>query len=180
MKLSEIGSLVSRDSITILGLGILSLVVALFINQLRAAPLSLVYQSKKVRLLGSVEQLSVTGGPTNESSEKIISLDRMKRIVEESEALVIDTRPALFYELGHIPEAISLPRDNFKAGYQNIRTQLEHNKSQRIVVYCSSLSCEDSGLVAEALNKLGYTNVWIFKQGWSAWQKANLTESRSQ
>jgi predicted sulfurtransferase len=67
--------------------------------------------------------------------------------VESKRGLVLDARPEIFHRLGHVPGALSLPRDDFETGYAALKEKLEADRSQPIVIYCSSASCEDSGLV---------------------------------
>jgi rhodanese-related sulfurtransferase len=55
---------------------------------------------------------------------------------------------------------------------------MERDKAQPMVIYCSGGSCEDSGLLAETLKKLGYTNVGIFRGGWDEWTHAGLPEEK--
>ena len=81
-----------------------------------------------------------------------------------------------FVQPGHVPAAISLPREDFEIFYAKLKEQLEQNKSQPIVIYCSSESCEDSQMVKNALKQLGYSNVALFKGGWTEWDNAGLTE----
>jgi len=75
-----------------------------------------------------------------------------------------------------VPGAISLPRDEFETGYALVKNQLEANRSQPLVLYCASSSCEDAGLVKTSLTALGFTNIAIFEGGWGAWTTAKKPE----
>jgi rhodanese-related sulfurtransferase len=161
-----------------------ALCLGMLMNQFRDKPLPLVYESKAERLQSVVSKVSVTM-PVNSAlrSEHLsdsLSLDAFRVIVEEKKVLVLDARPEIFHRLGHVPGALSLPRDEFEKGYANLQKLLEVNKERPIVLYCSSSSCQDSGLVQKALRDLGYTHVSIFHGGWSAWTQAGLTEEKNQ
>lgn len=109
-----------------------------------------------------------------------ISLDQMSDLVDEKKVLVLDARPEIFHRLGHIPGALSLPRDDFENGYKSLQSRLEGDLRQPIVVYCSSASCEDSKLVKDSLAQLGYQRVSIFPGGWSEWTGAGRAEEVTQ
>lgn len=62
--------------------------------------------------------------------------------------------------------------NDFDKAYEIVRPKLKQDG--RIVVYCSSLNCPDSGRLKDKLVKLGYTKVEVFKGGLAAWWKAGL------
>jgi rhodanese-related sulfurtransferase len=116
--------------------------------------------------------------PATNLSVRIVSLEEFKRYVEGGGSVICDARPEIFYRLGHVPGALSLPRDDFEAAHTRVKTQLEKNKGQPLIVYCSDADCEDSELVANALFKLGYQQVLRFKGGWADWTNAHLPEEK--
>jgi 3-mercaptopyruvate sulfurtransferase SseA len=166
------------------------------INQFRDNPLPLVYSPKAERIQQAVAKLTTeTTAPNKPSSAanldvtspsdvpKVhqIDLQAFRDIVEgKTKGIVLDARPEIFHRLGHVPGAISLPREEFQESYSKQRALLDRNKSQPIAIYCSSASCEDSQMVADALVKLAYTRVFVFKGGWSEWTDAHLTEEKAQ
>jgi rhodanese-related sulfurtransferase len=157
-----------------------SLCVGLLVNQFRDKPLSLTYQTKAERLELAVSKVvretSVNNVKTEETLSKDISLEQFRTFVEGRRVLVLDARPEIFHRLGHVPGALSLARDDFEKSYAKLKDQLEKNKDQPLILYCSNTSCEDSHLVQKALSKLGYTNVSIFSGGWAVWTQAQLPE----
>jgi len=121
---------------------------------------------------------AATATVTN-ASVSIISLEQFQRCAQPGEALVLDARPRIFYSLSHVPSALSLPRDDFEVSYARLKSQLEKDRARPLAVYCSDADCEDSKLVANALLKLGYSQVLRFKGGWAAWQDAHLPEEKT-
>lgn len=158
------------------------------INQFRDSPLPWVYVPKAVRIQQTAAMLSMGNKrpstsnsaaasevtfPTDAPDVPSVDFPAFLSIVEKKvKGIVLDARPERFYQRGHVPGAISLPREEFETAYEKNRPRLEIDKSQPIVVYCSNSSCEDSHLVATALIKLSYTRVLIFKGGWNAWTDA--------
>jgi rhodanese-related sulfurtransferase len=166
------------------------------LNQFRDNPLPLVYSAKSERIQQAVAKISLeattpakpelAGDAEGSASPDVptvryLDLPAFREIVEKRmRGIVLDARPEIFHRLGHVPGAISLPREEFESSYSKQRFLLEKDKSQPIAVYCSSLSCEDSQMVADALKKLAYTHVYVFKGGWSDWIGAHLPEEKAQ
>ena len=82
----------------------------------------------------------------------------------------LDARKAGDYVAGHIPGALPLNED----AWNNLlpAVALQFQPGQNLVIYCDSLECNTSHLVAERLRReLGAENVFILKGGWLTWQK---------
>jgi 3-mercaptopyruvate sulfurtransferase SseA len=160
-----------------------ALCVGLLVNQFRDTPLSLVYKDKAERLQDSVQRIATqqqaAAAPVSHLPEKL-SLEEFSAYSQEKRGMILDARPEIFHRLGHVPGALSLPRDDFEAGYAALKGKLESDRSQMIVIYCSSTSCEDSGLVKKSLASLGYTNLALFEGGWSEWTNAKKPEETAQ
>ena len=172
-------------------LATVALCLGLLINQFRDTSIPLIYQTKQQRLDESISHLAGTDSPQGASKEtsssasveglpENLSLEEFRAVVTGKKALVLDARPEIFHRLGHVPGALALPRDEFENYYHKLQSQLEKDKNQPLVIYCSSTSCEDSGLVADSLKKLGYTHVSIFHGGWSEWTQAGLPQEKNQ
>jgi rhodanese-related sulfurtransferase len=161
-----------------------ALCVGLLINQFRDTPLPLVYRDKAGRLQDSVQRIATkesasAPAPIVQLPEKL-SFEEFSSYVESKRGLVLDARPEIFHRLGHVPGALSLPRDDFETGYASLKGKLEADRSQPIVIYCSSASCEDSGLVKKSLSALGFINIALFEGGWSDWTNAKKPEETAQ
>ena len=153
------------------------LAAGIILNEMRAQPLPLVYSSPAARLDQAVERLG-EGKPLPLQNEGDVSLEEMQKIIAGRAALILDARPEVFYRVGHIPSALSLPRDDFENGYRVMAPVLEPHRDQVLVVYCSGSDCRDSQLVGEALRRLGYAHVRLFRGGWGEWEGENLPEEK--
>lgn len=87
-----------------------------------------------------------------------------------------DNRPILVNTLGReaytakrIPGSINIPTENI-ADIEKVVPDRE----QPIVVYCANADCQASPRAAEALDEMGYAQVWDFEKGLSGWRKAGL------
>ena len=152
----------------------------MLLNQFKETPLPLVYKFKAERMHDSVRRIAsqqVVSAPTPVSRlPEQLSLEEFSSYVKNTQGVILDARAEPFHRLGHVPGALSLPRDEFEKGYAALKNKLEADRSQPIAIYCSDSSCEDSGLVKKALTSLGYTNLALFEGGWGAWTSAIETE----
>ena len=168
-----------------------ALCLGVLVNQFRDTPLPLIYQSKQQRLDHAVSGLAAQeprvlsemnrpSAPSSETVPESLTLEQFQSYVTGKKVLILDARPELFHRIGHVPGAIALPRDDFENYYKKNQTVLERDKAQPLIIYCSGSSCEDSGLTAATLKKLGYTHVSIFHGGWDEWTRAGLPEEKNQ
>jgi rhodanese-related sulfurtransferase len=87
-------------------------------------------------------------------------------------AIWVDARPDDEFARDHVPRALSLNEDRwndllpqFLAGW---------SPGKKVVVYCSSLSCNASREVARRLRKEAQLpDVFVLEGGWEAWLKKN-------
>jgi len=171
--------ILARDAVVGGFMILVAMGIGLIVNTFREKPLPLIYQTKAERLERAVTSL-VWDDPASPNRgidhPAELSLEDFWSFVEQKKGLILDTRPAIFYRLGHVPGAVSLPRETFDSAYPQLQDILEKDKDQPLVLYCSSPSCEDSRLVQNVLSKLGYSKVCIFADGWEAWTRAELKE----
>lgn len=106
-----------------------------------------------------------------------ITLGEFFPLQQSGKTLIYDARAPFFYHLGHIPDAINLPRGHcdtsIPAREVEIKAALAAGKT--IVVYCSSITCADARIVALRLAGFGYP-ARIFPGGWEEWRTADLID----
>lgn len=104
-----------------------------------------------------------------------ISIEELFTLQQSGNVLLYDARPAFFYGLGHIPGAISLPKngvdDHIEKREAEIKAAVAANKP--IVVYCTNLLCPDARTVAIHLASFGYSSSTL-TGGWESWKDAGL------
>ena len=155
----------------------------LLLNQFRDSPLLLIYQSKQLRFEQAVARL-VPLETTERAAMPLgvlreVTLEEFRTFVNGRQGLVLDARPEIFHRLGHVPGALSLSREEFEKDYARQRSLLEKSKDKPVALYCSDAHCEDSRMVAEALCRLGFRHILLFRGGWVEWTRVGLTEERS-
>ena len=107
-----------------------------------------------------------------------VTLEELRQLVEGNTILLLDVRPQLFYDIGHIPSSKSLPNERFETAFQRLKPSLDQAISahKKVILYCSGSYCTDSTEVAGKLSQAGYRTIHTFKGGWEEWKSAGLAE----
>jgi len=156
---------------------------ALAVNQLRKNPLPLVSLSDNGMATTSAMHFPSEGTgrnqvETNRAMGSHLTLAEFQDFLAEKRGHVLDARSGAVYRLGHIPGALSLPRENFESAYARIQDLLETDKDRPLAVYCNSRSCTDSEHVRKELLSRGYSQILMFKGGWVVWSQSGLPEEK--
>ena len=153
-----------------------SMAIGLLINRFSSRPLPIVYQTPEQRFDAELTTL-VTAPPFKIAPAATVGLAEFRSAAESKSALILDARPSVFFDQGHVPGALNLARDDFAHDYRRLAPVLQPATDKPTIVYCSGGDCHDSRLVANALLSLGFSNVKVFTGGWEEWSKARLPES---
>jgi len=104
-----------------------------------------------------------------------ITRDELQAHIDRGDDIrIVEALPPMYYQDAHLPGALNLPHDEVVA----LAPTLLPDKGQEIVVYCSNMACQNSGIAANRLTALGYTNVRKYAEGKQDWIEAGLpTES---
>jgi rhodanese-related sulfurtransferase len=162
---SGIGATLREDLLRSIGLAVMALVLGIAVNALRPAPLPWRYEPPAVRLA----QASAAGEAA--AVVVLVSLEEMQALAVDPTVLLLDARPDLFYQLGHIPGAAHLPKDGYAEAYAGLEPHLRDGGYRLLVIYCSGGDCEDSVFVVEKLRAAGHGPLAIFEGGWEEWER---------
>ncbi len=104
-----------------------------------------------------------------------IDMERLFSLSQTGKALLIDVRPPLYYRLGHIDGAESLPFIKYDKIITSKRAILDAAvKSGKIIVlYCQNVNCPDAHKTGLKLIELGYS-VSVYRGGWEEWKESGL------
>lgn len=95
--------------------------------------------------------------------------DLLEMIANKKNFKLVEVLAKEEYEQGHIPGALSLPLDELEC-----LAKKKLKKTDMIVVYCASYSCQASTKAARKLLDLGYSRILDFKGGKRWWRHAGL------
>jgi rhodanese-related sulfurtransferase len=85
-----------------------------------------------------------------------------------SSVLWVDARTEKEYADDHVPSAIRLNLEEWDTLFPRFLDSWDRRK--KVVVYCSSTSCQLSHEVAERLEQNGIESVYVLHGGWEAWK----------
>jgi rhodanese-related sulfurtransferase len=94
--------------------------------------------------------------------------DVKRRMASGEKFLLVDVREDNEWEKGHVPGAVHMGRGVIE---RDIETQVPET-STKMILYCGGGF--RSALVADNLQKMGYTNVESMDGGWKGWVAAGL------
>jgi len=109
------------------------------------------------------------------SEIKECGLAEVEKAIQDGSHLIIDVREPGEFSLGHLKNAINVPR-----GVLEFRTDPSYpgsipslsDKTNKIILYCRSGG--RSALAAQSLGQLGYKAVVSMAGGFIAWEEAKL------
>lgn len=104
----------------------------------------------------------------------IIREELEKALAERSDVVLVETLRPEHFAQGHLPGAVHLGLDDD----EERAAEVLPDRDAMIVTYCSNTSCANSGVVAEKLAKVGYTNVHRYEAGKQDWEEAGLPLER--
>ena len=96
-----------------------------------------------------------------------ISIDDLKKAIDEKKVTVIDVNGSKSYATGHIPGAI-----DYAAKKDDLASALPQDKNALVVAYCGGPTCSAYKAAATAAEKLGYKNVKHLSAGIAGWKDA--------
>ncbi len=140
---------------------VLSILLALSINQLRPDPLP---------LMGDWSVKSRLTPPDGDRLD--ISFEEAEKLFMEKSALFIDARSMDEYVKGHILGARSLSWHDVDQRFIEVTKDI--SPDTLIITYCDGINCELSWDLALFLMDMGFNNVRVLLDGWAEWTNGHL------
>jgi rhodanese-related sulfurtransferase len=104
----------------------------------------------------------------SETIPEITEQELAARLASSTPPVVAEILGPQSFASGHLPGAVNLPLD----GLVENAARVLPDKSADIVVYCSSVTCQNSHIAERKLRSLGYQHVRVFAGGKAAWKEA--------
>jgi len=100
-------------------------------------------------------------------SRNAVNLGELESMVKNENVLLMDVRPSVEYEFGHITGAISIPMNELMAQLKDI------NINKEIIAYCRGPFCVLADEAVKILSELGY-NIRRLDEGYPEWKMKQL------
>lgn len=101
-----------------------------------------------------------------------VSLDELETKLQNKDVLLMDVRPEIEYEFGHITGALSVPMNELITKLKNI------SKDREIIAYCRGPFCVLADEAVKILSEQGY-NVRRLDEGYPEWKLRQLEVNQS-
>ena len=121
----------------------------------------LALRSVAVSRLAEVDQI-VAEFAVGEAGETPLSRDELQRLPADEQVCLIDVRPTLEYESGHLEGAISMPVDELPSRLGELP------RDRRIIAYCRGAYCLFADEAVEMLRQHGFVADRL-DGGWPEW-----------
>lgn len=119
-----------------------------------------------VREIAELEKIMNRQREDNKSLNAV-SIDELENMIENKNVLLLDVRPSIEYEFGHITGAISVPVNELMAKLKNL------SKNKEIIAYCRGPFCVLADEAVKILNEQGY-KVRRLDEGYPEWKIKQL------
>lgn len=107
-----------------------------------------------------------------DAGQALLSRGDLERLMERDDPFVIDVRPRIEYEHGHLPGAVSLPLEELPARLGELP------RDRLIVAYCRGAYCLFADEAVALLRRSGYNAVRL-EGGWLEWRAEGRPISES-
>jgi rhodanese-related sulfurtransferase len=111
--------------------------------------------------LAEVGQIAREFGLDGGAGERV-QRDHLERLVSGGKAVAVDVRPAVEYDHGHLPGAMSVPLGALP------EAAAELPRDRRLMVYCRGAYCQFADEAVAILRKAGFDAVRL-EGGWPEW-----------
>jgi len=101
---------------------------------------------------------------------KIIGRDTLVTLTSNPRTILLEALSEAYYAQGHLPNARWFPHDKSR----ELAAVAIPRKTDPVVVYCASATCQNSHVAAKVLTDLGYTDVSVYAGGKADWEAAGL------
>lgn len=105
------------------------------------------------------------------SFKEITKEDLKEKMDSGDDFALLDVLGEDSYKNIHLPEAEMVDAHQEKEAFLKDVEDIVSNKSQEVIVYCASFSCQLSPKAAKMLSESGYKNIYDFEGGLKDWAK---------
>lgn len=144
---------------------------------LASAAVALLFNGARTQGIPLVEDWTakMAARPIPSAAERL-SLEQAVSYFHSGQAVFLDARDEVYYEMSHIQGAYNLPIHEFQDVYPRMADIL--NIDTFIITYCEGFNCQMSDELAVRLIMEGYARVGIYTGGIEEWTEQGLPVSQ--
>ena len=101
------------------------------------------------------------------NAQNAVSLDELEQMIDAENVLLLDVRPSVEFEFGHITGAVSIPMNELMINLKSIA------KDKEIIAYCRGPFCVLADEAVKLLKEQGY-HVRRLDEGYPEWKIKQL------
>jgi rhodanese-related sulfurtransferase len=101
----------------------------------------------------------------------IITLDQVKRLLDERRGVFLDARNPDEFAEGHIIGSKNIPYQEVDKHFEEMMTIPQDTL---VVIYCTGPDCELGRGLADFMGNMEFKHLYLYDEGWEGWQKANM------
>ena len=131
----------------------------------------LALRSVAERRLSEVTQVAREYATDRDSSAQI-SRDELQSKLQRGKHMLVDVRPTLEYESGHLQGAISIPMEQLAKRLGTLP------RDRRIIVYCRGTYCQFADRAVSILRRRGFDAIRL-EGGWPEWRSEGRPTTRA-
>jgi len=105
-----------------------------------------------------------------------ISSQDLKKKYDKKEAVIIDVRSKIEYDVIHIDKSLHIPLA-YATFVNDVGKLIKENPEKIIVFYCNGVTCLKSYEAAQKMMEAGYKNVFAYDAGIPEWSKLYPSET---
>ncbi len=151
----------------LLSIVIVASVVGLIVNHFSVNGIALIRVEEKVSFV-NISDLN----PDSSSTEiRAIDTKTTKDLFDKEKAIFIDARDKWEFGEGHIPNSINIAEYKFEEDKSKLT---DVAKDKLIIIYCGGDDCDLSKRVYKKMQALGYTNTFVYLDGFTIWSENNF------
>jgi len=124
-----------------------------------------------VREIAELEKIMNRQRKDNKSLNAV-SLDELENMIENKNVLLLDVRPSIEFEFGHITGAISVPMNELMEQLKSI------SKNKEIIAYCRGPFCVLADEAVKILSEQGY-KVRRLDEGYPEWKMKQMESNQT-
>lgn len=131
--------------------------------------LLVLYQQVMKYAVNEIAELekTLTRQRVENNASNAVSLDELETMIQNENILLLDVRPSVEYNFGHITGAISVPLNNLMSQLRNV------SEDKEIIAYCRGPFCVLADEAVKALSKKGY-RIRRLDEGYPEWKMKQL------